>query len=358
MKPIYFFLFTASLFLSACKGCKKDKPAEEPVATEDPIPNENTFIKGYNILSKLTGIWNGPVSSTTPLGGYPEWIVDFRPVSAAQMCGKSELDTANSIFMSFFVVKNGNDYVMAFRNGGTFSSMQRVSYAVIDSVSETANQSFYRFVDFKAGKNRVYSDICFRSDSLLMKVYTNHYNTQSSPTIHMNWQAKLQDLSSAAPAVSAFSFPKKQMVKDFTSTFNSVTEAIYYNNPTADPYNEASQPYLGKTTVNVSFGGGLTAPAGKNNTLIITTQPLFSGMTFNPAQMKYRSRYVILSSTNPQFTFNYMHPGTYYLYAFCDKDGNGTYSSGDYMSSNLSNTFTLSATGQTTVNSVIDFTIP
>jgi len=90
----------------------------------------------------------------------------------------------------------------------------------------------------------------------------------------------------------------------------------------------------------------------------MTTQPLFSGLTFNPAQLRYRSRYVILPAAKPQFTFNYMHPGSYYLYTVCDNDGNGTASSGDYMASNLNNTLTLPALGHTTASSTIDFTIP
>lgn len=358
MKYLFYAMIFALLTLTGCKGCKKDKPEEEASNPAAGTIDQSTPVMGYGILSKLTGIWNGPVSSSTPLGGYPEWIVDFRPISGAQASGKSELDTANSIFVSFFVVKNNNDYIMAFRNGGTFTSLQRVAYAKIDSVSETASQSFYRFIDYKKGQSRVYTDIIFKGDSLNMTVYTNKYNTLTSPVLHMHWTAKLQDTSSASATVAHFSYPQKQMVKDFSSTFNSQSEAIYYNNPTGDPYNEAAQPYLGKTTVNISYGNGLTPPPGKKLFLVITTQPLFSGFTFNVGQLKYRSRYVILTSATAQYTFNYMHPGSYYLYAVCDNDGNGNFNSGDYIASNLSNTFTLNPQGQSTVSSTIDFTIP
>ena len=91
---------------------------------------------------------------------------------------------------------------------------------------------------------------------------------------------------------------------------------------------------------------------------MITTQPLFSGLTYLPAQLKYRSRYVFLASTDNAFTFNYMHPGSYYLYSLYDANGDGTFSSGDWMSSNLTNTFTLGALGTQNVNTLIDFTIP
>lgn len=358
---------TTTPFLIACivctaliaTSCKDKKDTEETPTTTGGSGgiDASTSVMGYNILSRLPGIWNGPVTSSTPLGGYPEWIVDFRPVSGAQVSAKNELDSVNNILMSFFIVKHGGSYKMAFRNGGGFAGSQRIAYAVIDSVSETINNYFYRFSDFKAGKNRVYTDVLFKDDSLIMHVYTNQYNTLSSPVTHMLWKSKLQDTTSTLSAIAAFSFPQKQMVKDFSSTFDAVTEAIYYNS-TTDPYDEASQPYLGQTTVNISFAGTYTPDPAKKVFLMITTQPLFSGMTYNPVQLKYRSRYVFLASTDNAFTFNYMHPGSYYLYTLYDANGDGSFSSGDWMDSNLTNTFTLSALGTQSVNAMINFTIP
>ncbi|MCC6701492.1 MAG: hypothetical protein IT221_08210, partial [Fluviicola sp.] len=337
------FSLILSLFSTSCKD-KKDTEETPPPASGSGGIDASTTVTGYNILSRLPGIWNGPVTSTTALGSYPEWIVDFRPVSAAQVSAKNELDSVNNILMGFFIVKHGGAYKMAFRNGGGFAGSQRIAYAVIDSVSETTNNYFYRFSDFKAGQNRVYTNVLFKDDSLIVHVYTNVYNTLSSPQTHMLWRAQLKDNTSAQPAITAFSFPQKQMVKDFSSTFDAVSEAIYYNSST-DPYDETSQPYLGKITVNVSFDGTHVPDPDKKVFLMITTQPLFSGFTYLPAQLKYRSRYVFLASTDNAFTFIYMHPGSYYLYSLYDANGDGTFSSGDWMSSNLTNTFTLGALG-------------
>jgi hypothetical protein len=347
--------FISALSFTACHN-DKEEPATPPQTGSGGI-DASTNVPGYGLFSHISGIWNGPVASTTALGGYPEWIVDFRPVSAAQVSAKNELDTLNNILMGFFIVKHGGSYKMAFRNGGGFAGSQRIAYAVIDSVSETTNNYFYRFSDFKAGRNRVYTNVLFKDDSLIIHVYTNVYNSLPSAQTHMLWKAKLQDTTSAQAAKTAFSFPQKQMVKDFTNTFDAVTEAIYYNSST-DPYNESSQPYLGQTTVNISFDGAHIPDPAKKVFLMITTQPLFSGITYNPAQLKYRSRYVFLSSNDNSFSFNYMHPGTYYLYSLYDANGDGTFSSGDWMSSDLTNTFTLSALGIQNVNTMIDFTIP
>ena len=348
-----------AIFATSCKDKKEEEETPTTTGSSGGI-DSSTPVAGYTILSRLPGIWNGPVTSSTPLGGYPEWIVDFRPVSGAQVSAKNELDSVNNILMGFFIVKHGGSYKMAFRNGGGFAGSQRIAYAVVDSVSETVNNYFYRFSDFKAGKNRVYTDVLFKDDSLILHVYTNVYNTLSAPVTHMLWKAKLQDTTSAMSAITAFSFPQKQMVKDFTSTFDSRTEAIYYSaaDIAIDPYNEASQPYLGQATVNVSFAGTYTPDPLKKVFLMITTQPLFSGTTYNPGQLKYRSRYVFLASSDNAFTFNYMHPGNYYLYTLYDSNGDGAFSTGDWMDSNLTNTFTLSALGTQSVNAMINFTIP
>jgi hypothetical protein len=358
-------IFLIALFfivIIASPSCKNKKEDEIPPPTTTDIGdiNSSSDVKGYGILSHLPGIWNGPVTSSTGLGSYPEWIVDFRPVSGAQVSAKNELDKLNNILMSFFIVKHGNAYKMAFRNGGGFAGANRIAYAVIDSVSESTNNNFYRFADFRAGKNRVYVDVLFKDDSLIMHVFTNKFNTLATATSHMLWKAKLQDLTSASNAITHFSAPQKQMVKDFSTTFDSKPEAIYYDADLAnDPYQVASQPYLGKTTVNISFNSTHVPSSGKKIFLMITTQPLFSGYSYNPAQLKYRSRYVFLSSSDSQFTFDYMHPGTYYLYSLYDANGDGTFSSGDWMSSPLvTNTFTLGDKGTQTVNTLIDFTIP
>ena len=354
--------FTIMMCSPSCK-CKKDKddPTDAtPVSTDIGPINSGSTVTGYGILNHLNGIWDGPVTSTTGLGSYPTWIVDMRPVSGAQVCAKNELDSVNDILMSFFIVKHANAYKMAFRNGGGFAGSQRIAYAVVDSVSETTNNYFYRFSDFKAGANRVHTTVLFKDDSLIMQVYTNKYNTLTTAVTHMLWKAKLQDSTSAQPAKTAFSFPQKQMVKDFSTTFDSRTEAIYYSASDLinDPYKEAEQPYLGKTTVNVGFDATHVPDPTKKVFLMITTQPLFSGFTFLSANLKYRSRYVFLASTDNAFTFNYMHPGNYYLYSLYDANGDGTFSSGDWMSSNLTNTFTLAALGTQSVNTTIDFTIP
>ncbi len=359
MKAIHSLFIVALIFVTiACKNKKTESEEDTPVTTTGSGPDINNTL-GFGILKKAKGIWNGPVTSTTPLGGYPEWIVDFRPISENQISAKNELDTLNDIFMTFFVARYNNEYKMAFRNGGSFGGMKRVSYFLADSVSETPSSSFYRFSEIIKGKSRAFTEVIFNSDSMTVKSYTNKYNTLTAAAPHMTWRAKLQDSTSTAAAVSNFGFPVKSMTKDFSSTFVGQTEAVYYSgvNIAADPYPETAQPYLGQTTINYSFDAAHVPNSTKKVMLIIMTQPLFSGLVPNLANLKYRSRYVTLAANDQSFVFNYMHPGTYYLYAVYDTDGNNTANSGDWITT-ANTTFTLGAASTTTASTQINFTIP
>ncbi|HWB62690.1 MAG TPA: hypothetical protein VG603_04195, partial [Chitinophagales bacterium] len=204
-----------ALFILALASCHH-KDNNPPQNVSPPPINSTTNVLGYGLLSKICGIWDGGVTSTTALGGYPEWIVDFRPISASQVSAKNELDTLNDIFMSFFITYHDSAYKLAFRNGGSFTGLKRVSYMEADSVSETPSQSYYRFVDFVKGSQRVYAEVVFKGDSLILRSFTNKYNTLRAPTLHMEWRAKLQDTTSCEAAKAAFGFPQKTLVKDFT----------------------------------------------------------------------------------------------------------------------------------------------
>lgn len=355
-----FFLITLSIVLFT--SCKDDKP--EDVIDENGMDcstmtiDASTNVKGYNILAKVPGIWNGAVYSPTPLGSYPEWIVDFRPISASQVSAKNELDSINDIFMSFFIVKHDCEYKVAFRNGGGFAGQVRNSYQIIDSINEGPTQSFYRFSDPKAGKNRVHSDVTFKQDSLIIHVYTNKYNTLSTAETHMIWRAKLQDQTSTQNATSLFNFPQKVMTRDFSTTFDGSTEAIYYS-ATQDPYPEQQQPYLGNSTVNITVSNPAVVDPSKKILISITTQPLFPGSVFSLNNMKYRSRYVFVDAkTSTSFNFNYMHPGTYYVNAIYDSNGDYNFSSGDFMNSTFDVPLTLTNQGSTSANVNVNFQIP
>ena len=349
---LIFILFFMGMLLGGCK--KKDTTTQQQVNNTLPPITAGTQVMGYNLLSKICGIWDGGVVSETALGSYPEWIVDFRPYSAGQVGAKNELDTANNIFMSFFITYHDSAYKLAFRNGGAFSNLQRVSYMEIDSVSETGSQSFYRFADFVKGTKRTLVDVIFKQDSLIILAFTNIYNTEPLPTPHMQWRARLQDTSSCKAAISHFGFPQKVLVRDFSTTFVPDSESIFYQN-VGDPYPASAQPYVGQATL--SYTSNFALNPNNHVFLLVTTQPLISGVSFNTANMIYRSRYVILNAYQSSYTYTLMHPGNYYLYAYYDTNGNGVLDSGDYVSA-ANTQFTLAPSGVAQAGVVLDFQVP
>jgi len=341
-------ILVATSFLILLASCKKDK-VDEPASSL-----ENTY--GFGVLQKVRGIWNGPVTSTTALGGFPEWIVDFRPISENQISAKNELDTVNNILMSFFIAKYNNEYRVAFRNGGGFAGSQRISYFLCDSVFESSNESFYRFSEIKSNTQRAYTNVILKGDSLKIHSFTNRYNTQSEATPHMAWNAKLQDLSSSDDAKNLFNFPKKTLTKDFSNSFNGMNETIFYNT-TNEPYPNEDHPHLGSASISYSFASTLNPDFNKNVIIILSTRPLINGFNFNPSDLRYRSRYVILPASKTNFTFDYMHPGSYYVYALYDNDVNNNFGSGDWIST-ASSSFTLAPKGSSTGAAQINFVIP
>ena len=371
---IFLLLISVSIFsFTSCKkkGCtdetalnyeadaKKDDGSCTYSTNEGlaPISSSSTVV-GYNILEKLSGIWNGPVVSPTPIGSFTEWIVDFRPISPSQISAKNELDSINDIFMSFFICKYDNAYKVAFRNGGGFNGDVRNSYMIIDSLNEGPTESFYRFVDPISGGTRVYTDVTFKQDSLIMHTFTNQFNTLSEPTTHMQWTANLRDATSAQDAIAQFNYPQKQLTKDFSTTFSGLTEAVFYSYA-SDPYPETDQPYLGNSAVNVTITNPVTVDPLKKVLVSVTTQPLFSGVTFIPANLDFRSRYVLVGANSlTGYTFNYMHPGTYYVNTIYDSNGDGLFSSGDFMNSTFDVPLTLTDSGTSSTNITIDFQIP
>lgn len=320
-------------------------------------PENIQEVKGWGVLNHLPGQWNGPVISTTDAGSFDHWYVDFRPISPAQVSGISELDPETTNFMSFFVCKHDGEYKIAFRNGGGFRGQSRIAYEVIDEVSETETQAYYRFCDFQAGMQRVYTEMIFKDNTLVMQVFTNQYNTLEESALHMRWEPVLADRSEADKAAEHFNYPQKIMIKDFSQTFDGMLESVYLSEEN-DPYPESEQPYVGQTKVDYTISESLMVEPDGKIFILITTQSLFDGLQYVEENLKYISRYVYLTEAMPFYTFKNMHPGSYYLYSFYDVDGDGHYLSGDYMSSDINNTFILEERGNIDLSTHIDYIIP
>lgn len=102
-------LFAALLIATSCRTKKSPEQPPSPPAYEVP---------GFELLHALIGIWEGPVVSTTMIGDFPTWKVDFRPIAPSQISARNELDSANNIHLSFFVAQYEGRHTLCLRNGG------------------------------------------------------------------------------------------------------------------------------------------------------------------------------------------------------------------------------------------------
>jgi len=321
-------------------------------------PNTNQDggeVMGFGILRRIPGLWNGPVSTTTPAGSFNEWYVDFRPVSPGQVSQYSTLDAQTVNYISLFVVKHEDRLKVALRTEGVFQGKGCVTYEVIDTVKEA--EGYYRFSDFQAEDDRAYTEFTFKGDEFLMEVYTNRFNRVSPLEIHCRWKARLGDRSAAEASIARFDFPQVQMVKDFSTTFRHRSESIYFDLGN-DPYRSLEQPHVGEVTVNISIDDRLKTKGDDELFLLLTTESLFEGLRYDEENLKYISKYVFLPIGTRTHTFTHVHPGRYHLYAYDDINGDRRHLSGDYISSDVNNTFELQPEGHLTVDAVIDFVIP
>jgi hypothetical protein len=312
-------------------------------------------VLGFGFLNRIPGLWSGPVFSDTPAGSFPMWYVDFRPVSPSQVSQYTTLDPDTKNNISFFIVKHDDQLKVAMRTEGIFQNKGCVTYEVMDTAKES--KGYYRFSDFNSGDKRAYTEFTFKKDELIMEVYTNKFNTVKPLQLHSRWEAKLADRSAALDAISHFNYPQPVMIKDFSDAFKNMHESIYFTFEN-DPYDSSSQPYVGQVTFSISIDEKLKVEDHHELFLVLITQSLFDGYNYVEENLKYISKCIFLPVNTKTFTFNNVHPGTYYLYSYIDVNSDRRFLSGDYVSSNFEHTFTLSFKSQTTVDTFIDFVIP
>ncbi|MEI6682865.1 MAG: hypothetical protein WCO44_09575 [Bacteroidota bacterium] len=306
-------------------------------------------------MNRIPGMWSGPSYTSTTAGNSPMWYVDFRPVSSNQICQYSLWDPGTSENISFFVVKFNGELKLAMRTEGCSATKCCATYEVLDSASE--QNGYYRFSDFVRGKKRAVSIIKFTGDSMTVTVYTNKFNQSDSLLWHSTWKAKLATRNNATQAIRHFSYPQQVMTLDLTNAFKNMNESIFYTIQN-DPYTLLNPPYMGSITCNITVQNGLTLTPSDKIFLLFTVEPLFSGIAYLPENIKYTSKYVLLSSAINNYTLNNVHPGQYYVYALVDKNQNGTYDQGDYMNSNVSQSLTVSPSANVPVNVAINYIIP
>jgi len=317
--------------------------------------SQENQVLGYGILNRLPGLWNGPVSTTTPAGSFDNWYVDFRPVLPGQISQYSSLDEQTINYLSFFIVKEGDELKIAMRTEGVFQNKGCVTYESIVSVRE--EEGYYQFADFKTKTDRAYTEFRFKDDSLIMDVYTNKFNKVSPLELHARWEATRTDSQATRSAIKSLNFPQPHVVKDFSDAFADMSESIFYTFE-RDPYPSATQPYVGEVHVTISVDDSLPIEDTHELFLLLTTESLFENGTYDPERLKYISRYAFLPVGTTDYTFTHVHPGRYHLYSYNDINQDKKHQSGDYICSKLDTIVTLPPEGRVDIDTHIDMIIP
>jgi len=352
-RPWAVALVLLALLAAACTDRKTDPPVVQPPAKQDSIV-------GLSLLTRLPGTWGGPVVSGTMLGSFDPWFVDFRHIAPGYVCGKNELDKQNDIYLGFFVATHNGTQKLYLRNGGYFAGNQRVSYGVLDSLRFDPNgTAYYRFVDAKGGGGRTRVELTFRPDSLIVLTHVNN-------RFHFRWASVRTDTAVAAAARQQYGTPPVAdfipSIFDITSAFASRSDATLFQvAPGAiegDPYPTPQHPVLGQLTVNYTVPASPAPTAASRVYIVLTTRKLFNGFVPNMAQLRYRSRYVIANPQDAQFVFGQMHPGTYYLNVLYDVNGDGQFTTGDYIDFTFDRTVTLGTQQTATATAAATFAIP
>lgn len=313
-------------------------------------------VLGFGILERLAGQWSGPVVTSTPMGNFDVWYVDFRPVSPGMIAQYTRIDKGTINFLTFLIVKHENQLKVAMRTEGVFQGKGCITYEIIEKADE--KKGYYRFSDFKSGSRRAYTEFTFKGDQMIMETYTNKFNTVSPLELHSKWTARLSGREAGREAVQKFKFPQPVMVADFEDFFKNMSESIYFDT-SLDPFSSSKDPHVGTLTVTVTVDKALNVSDGGDFFLLLTTKPLYEGITYRPENMKYVSKHTYLPRQGSNtFTFSHIHPGTYFLYSYFDTNNDQKHLSGDYMSSHIAHEIKVSPEKNTAVETVIDFVIP
>lgn len=315
----------------------------------------NSQVQGFGILYRIPGLWNGPVTSDTPAGNFEKWYVDFRPVSASQISQFSTVDPSMCNFVTFFIVKYGDNLKVAMRTDAFFQNKGCITYEVLQEADE--EKGYYKFTDFQSGEQRAYTIFQFIDDELEMRVYTNKFNKLKELTLHSQWNARRVTMDYAVDAIKDLKYPQPSMVKDFSTVFGNIHESIFFERD-QDPYPSKDEPYVGSAEFHISIDKKLKTTPDDELFIMLTTKPILKKIKFLPERLEYLSKTIYLPVNTKKFTLTHIHPGTYYLYSYNDVNHDRKHTKGDYMSSKFVHKIIIKPEKTTKVKTHIDFVMP
>lgn len=334
----------------------KGKPRKIAIKLEDFKPPTITPVdinrKGFEFLEKMQGHWIG---SLNLMGTQYDWMAfDYRAIAPSHVHGIYEAGTLGNLFTSFFVANyKGTETLMA-RNGGMLNGIYRTSYFVLDYVQHQSGGSYYRFVDAYGGEQVMWMELTFYDNTLEFNSYTSRFG-MLEPKKHFSFQAERNHLHLSKKSAEIVGFPRKVVERDFSEgmptpywgeEYSSITSASYMweeegksvvelGKSANDPYRIDQIPYLSKLKVSIKRN---RSTRGSNLLLLLSDKALTDESGSFITEYGYIREDLLntllafpeIEGERDEFTFSYLHPGTYYLTVIADMDGDGMPSIGDF----------------------------
>ena len=328
----------------------KAKPAGQRKQMQKFTPPEIVPVdinkQGFEMLESIQGHW---VGSMHLMGQDFDWMAfDYRPIAPSHIHGMFEGGTIGNLFNSFFVTNfKGKRTIMA-RNGGILNGIYRTSYFVLDQVKYGRDWRYYRLVDAYGGKDIMYMELTFRRNTIEFNSYTSRFGlTEVRP--HMAFKGKRMHPVLATNAAKAVGFPKNVIDYDFSKGLPKPTWAEKYPHTSAsytwqqsgenvdliklgklakDPRRIDQMPYVSQLTIDIKRNEAIK---GKNLHVYLSNRSLVDEGGKFITQFGYVRSDLLdgllmfpeIAATQNEFTFTYLHPGTYFLTVIADMDGDG-----------------------------------
>ena len=303
-------------------GCDKE---------DDPDDMVNTDIKGYQLLSHLSGHWVG--QNQTAFGNFDWFAFDFRPISSSHLHSIYEGGTNQNIITSIFIADfEGKKQLMA-RNGGWLGSQYRATYFVLDMAEESADSKYYRFVDAVGKQDRAYMEFRFENDTMYFDAYKDNSGSLEEPIHHMGFQGTNYNPSFAQPATDFFSFPQEVSEVNLEDKFVNLIDAdsALFLEEAADPFPKSQHGYLSDLRIDINREAAIV---DAKLLLYLSKEPIVDAngqVDFENLDKKV-IRTIDVQSNELFYETTYLHPDTYFITAFSDLDNNFYPSSGDVSS--------------------------
>ncbi len=258
-------------------------------------------IAGAGLFARLPGLWEGQAAQT-PLGSFPEVIMDFRAADSHWLFGRTDLDSQNSLRFGFAVESVNGTPALVYRNGGYFNGLERDTDTVLVDADEDAGTYHFCaetsgcFFSVDGGCLPVtggcgFVDAVFSFSAADQMVFNAHVNGQE----HEIWTVTRKQTEAVASPSLANAAPL----------------------PT-----DAGWPDLPQLSVTVSWSSALAQAT--DVWVILSSTPCASlsspAFTCTPSRAIYGS--AAAGATSIALEFDQILPGTYNAVALVDIAGN------------------------------------